>query len=207
MWKSIKFVLKNTWQFTPLLFIFYLLMQIIIASSSLINIFTFKEIIDSANNVKTVLGLSLLGIIAVRLAYEIIKKIIEGLASYVWAHLHAQQLVCYNDLFLNKVSTLDIAKFEDPSSVGLINRAFARINQSTFYTRSIVDVVSSLTELLISATIFVLASPVAAILIVATNIIPIYIRSKLAASSFRLYMADDETKRRFGYRSQLFARD
>ena len=203
MWPAIKFTLQKTWKSTKYLFVLYLLAQIIIAISSLVNIFTFKEIIDSANQSETVLGFSLIGIILVRLVYELFKQVVTGASRYVWALLNARQMIFYNDLFLQKVATLDVAKFENPNSVGLINRAFARINQFTFYLKGIVEIMSSLVELSVSIIIFIFASPLVAILIVIANIIPIFVRSRLATSSFRLYMADDETKRRFGYTADL----
>ncbi|MBT6401368.1 ABC transporter ATP-binding protein [candidate division WWE3 bacterium] len=203
MWSAIKFTFKNTWKSTKGLFVVYLLAQVILAVFSLVNTFTFKEIIDTANHSETILGLSLIGIILVRLLYELLKQLIDGGARYTWALLNSKQMIYYNDLFLKKVATLDVSKFENPNSVGLINRSYGRINQFTFYLKGIVEIIASLTELSVSIIIFTFASPLIALLIVITNILPIVVRSHFAKSSFRLYTADDETKRRFGYTADL----
>lgn len=203
MWQAIKFTLSNTWKSTRGLFFVYLITQVILAVSSLVNTFTFKEVIDSANNSKTILGLSLIGVIIARLIYEIFKQMVDGASRYTWSILHARQMIYYNELFFKKISTLDVAMFENPHSVGLINRAIGRINQFTYYLNGIVEIIASIIELSVSIVVFTFASPWIALLILVMNAAPIYVRSRLATSSFRLYMADDETKRRYGYTSDL----
>ena len=78
MFRAIKFTVKTIWKAAKPTFLVCLVAQIFIALSSVVNTITFKEIIDSANNQKTLLGLSIFGVIIFRLGYELIRKIIEG---------------------------------------------------------------------------------------------------------------------------------
>jgi ATP-binding cassette subfamily B protein len=204
MFSAIKFTVKEIWKAAKPVFLIYLITQIFIALSSIINTITFKEIIDSATNQKTILGLSIFGVIVLRLIYELIRKATEGLSNYFAVLLDIRQVIHMHRAFVDKVSTLDIASFEQPTTVGLINRAFSRLQfQLKLYVKAIVEFISSVIELSVSVAIFFFASPLLAIVIIVANIIPIIVRSKHANGVFMIYRADDETRRKFGYTSNV----
>lgn len=204
MFRAIKFTIITIWKAAKPTFLVCLVAQIFIALSSIINIITFKEIIDSVNNQKTLLGLSIFGVIIFRLVYEIIRKVIEGVSNYFWSLLDINQVIFTHRAFVDKISTLDISSFEHPSTVGLINRAFGRLQfQLKLYIKAIIDLISSAIELSITIVIFFFASPFLAIIIIIANIIPIIVRSKYANGVFMIYRADDETRRKFGYTTNV----
>jgi len=204
MFRAIKFTVKTIWKAAKPTFLVCLVAQIFIALSSVVNTITFKEIIDSANNQKTLLGLSIFGVIIFRLGYELIRKIIEGVSNYFWSLLDINQVIFMHRSFVDKISTLDISSFEHPSTVGLINRAFGRLQfQLKLYIKAIIDLISSAIELSVSIVIFFFASPFLAIVIIIANVIPIIVRSKYANGVFMIYRADDETRRKFGYTANV----
>ena len=204
MWRSVKFTLKHTWDASRGLLLFYSVSQGIIAVSTIIDLLIYKEITELITNSKTLLGLSLIGIVILKLALEIVRKIIEGISNYSWFLLDTKQVVYMNSKFVDKVASLDIATFENPNTVGLIQRAFSRFQfQFKYYIKAIIEVFTSLIGLSVSIVIFVFASPLIAVVIIIANIIPIIVRGKYAAGSFLIYRADDETKRKFGYTSNL----
>jgi ATP-binding cassette, subfamily B, bacterial len=205
MWQAIKFTLKKAWQISPALFLFYLTTQIFLAFSSLVNVFTFKAIVDSiSQNSSQLFGLSLPSILFLRLCYELVKKLVEGTTGYISAKLDAKQSIFFNQEFVDKVASLDLSSFENPTTVGLIQRAFSRIQiQFKTYLRSIVYLIADLVEISVIVAIFFFASPLLAVAIIFANSIPIIVARKLSFGVFLIYRADDETKRRYGYVSQL----
>ncbi len=204
MFRAVKFSLKQIWKAAKPTFLICLIAQVFIALSSIVNTITFKEIIDSANNQKTLLGLSIFGVIIFRLVYELIRKIVEGISNYFWSLLDISQVIYMHRSFVDKISTLDISSFEHPSTVGLINRAFGRLQfQLKLYIKAIIDLMSSAIELSVSIVIFFFASPILAVVIIIANIIPIIVRSKYANGVFMIYRADDETRRKFGYTANV----
>ena len=204
MFRVIKFTLKTIWKATNPMFLVYLITQVFIALSSIVNTITFKEIIDSANNQKTILGLSIFGVIIFRLVYELFRKIIEGISNYFWSLLDIKQSIYMHRTYVDKISTLDMSRFEHSSSVGLMKRAFDRLQfQLKLYLKAIVDLISSAIELSIAVVIFFLASPILAIVIIIANIIPIIVRSKYANGVFMIYRADDEIRRKFSYTAKV----
>lgn len=204
MFQAITFTVKTIWKAARPTFLVCLIAQIFISLSSVVNTITFKEIIDSANNQKTLLGLSIFGVIAFRLGYELIRKVTEGISNYSWSILDIKQVIFMHRSFVDKISTLDISSFEESSTVGLINRAFGRLQfQLKLYIKAIIDLMASIIELSVSVAIFFFASPSLAIVIVIANIIPIIVRSKYANGVFMIYRADDETRRKFGYTTSI----
>lgn len=204
MFRAITFTVRTFWNAAKPIFLVCIITSVFIALSSIVNTITLKEIIDSANNQKTLLGLSIFGVIIFRLVYELIKKVVEGVSNYFAVLLDIRQVIFMHRSFVDKISTLDISTFENPSSVGLINRAFGRLQfQMKLYVRAIIDLLASIIELSVSVVIFFIASPILAIIIVVANIIPIIVRSKYANGVFMIYRADDETRRKFGYTSNV----
>lgn len=119
IWSPIKFTIIKIWKSDSKSFLIYLTTSVIVAFSSIVNTFTFKEVIDAANRNQTVLGLSVFGVILLRLIYEIFKKGIEGLSNYSWFVLDSKQAIYMNKLFVDKVATLGLESFENPETVGL----------------------------------------------------------------------------------------
>lgn len=209
IWEAIKFTLINSWQASKNLLLFYVIIQAIIALSSIVNLITFKEVVDSATNVKTIFGLSVIGILILRLIYEWLKKTLEGISNYTWALIDSKQVVYMNRKFIDKLATLDLATIENPKNITLIQRAFNRFQfQFKFYLNSIVNVFASLTELAVSITIFFFASPIIGLIMVIANLVPILNRIKHSEGKFLIFRADAETKMKFEYTSwNLLTRD
>jgi len=204
MSRAINFTINSYWKAARPLFLISLITSVFIALSSIVNTITFKEIIDSANNQNTLLGLSIFGVIIFRLVYELTKKTIEGISFYFWNLMDATQAIYMHRAYVDKIATLDISTFEEPTSVGLMKRAFDRLQfQLKLYLKSIIELISSAIELSVTILIFFMASPILAIVIIIANIIPIIVRSKYSYGIFMIYRADDETRRKFSYTAKV----
>ncbi|PIY69141.1 hypothetical protein COY90_02260 [Candidatus Roizmanbacteria bacterium CG_4_10_14_0_8_um_filter_39_9] len=204
MFQAIKFTVKTIWNAARPMFLVCLIAQVFIALSSIINTITFKEIIDSANNQQTLFGLSIFGVIIFRSSYELARKIIEGISNYSWSLLDISQAIYMHRAYVDKIATLDISRFEDSSSVGLMKRAFDRLQfQLKLYLKAIIDLISTAIELSVTIVIFFFASPVLSIVIIIANMIPIIVRSRYANGVFMIYRADDETRRKFIYTAKV----
>lgn len=202
MLQAIKFTIIKSWQASKKFFLAYLLVQILLALAWIIDLLVYKEVIDTANHTKTILGLSIWAIVTALLIYNLIHKIVEGFGYYLWVRLDIKQLLFLNRKFIDKLTQLDLATFENPNTIGLIQRAFNRFQfQYKYYIKAIVDVISSAIKVLLSMVIFFISSPLIGLIILIANLVPIFVRSKSANATFLIYRADDETKRRFGYTS------
>ncbi|MCL4339022.1 ABC transporter ATP-binding protein/permease [Patescibacteria group bacterium] len=209
IWRPVKFTIIATWQAHKRLFLIYILIQTILALTYIIDLFSYKEVVDSLNHSKTILGLSIYGVIIFLLFYYLSYKVLDGISNYLWNVLESHQLIFLNTKFISKLSTLDLSNFENPQNVGLANRAFNRFQMQTkYYLKAIIDTYSSLIKLAISLSIFFLVTPVISIVIVASNIIHVWINSKQEYGVFLIYRADDEIKRKFEYIvNTLFSKD
>jgi ATP-binding cassette, subfamily B, bacterial len=204
LWHPISFVLKQVWHSAKIYFILILLFSVIVSLSSLVNLLTFRDIINAATGLPTLFGFSLIGVLLFRFSYEILKKIVDGLIGYTWQLLDIKNVIHLHRTFVDKVATLDLSGLENPHLVGLMNRAYSRLQfQIKLYLQSFIQVTASFFELLISFAIFALASPAFALLIIITNLIPIFVRAKNSYGVFMIYRADDNTRRQFGYTSNL----
>lgn len=209
IWKPIKFTLKASWDVSKKLLLLYFFIQTVLALTFIIDLLSYKEIIDTINHSKTILGLSLYGVIIILLIYYLSYKVLEGVASYTWNLLDSHLAIYLNGKFIDKLATLDLSIFEDPKNVGLANRAFNRFQfQFKYYLKAIIDVYGGFIKLLISLVIFFYVSPILGTLIILANLIHIYINSKQAYGVFLIYRADDEIKRKFEYIvNTLFSKD
>src|SRR3989338_10412099 len=126
MWQPIIFTLKASWRSGKKFFLLYLFLQTLLALTYIVDLISYKEVIDSINNAKTLLGLSIYGVIVVLLIYYLLYKILDGLSSYIWNLLDSRQSITLNCQFIDKLSTLDLSVFENPQNVGLAKRAFNR---------------------------------------------------------------------------------
>src|SRR3990170_499363 len=59
IWQSVKFTLKASWEVSKKLLILYFSLQTILALTFIIDLLSYKEIIDTINHTKTILGLSI----------------------------------------------------------------------------------------------------------------------------------------------------
>lgn len=202
--EAIKFVLEKAFKAAFAVFTIYLTIQVVIALTTILNIFIFKQIIDAANNQQTIFGLSLLGIIIFRLLYEIVTKVLEKYGEYLQNILDVT-LTSYNNAeFVDKLSTLDISSYENPQTHDLIWRALNRVQwHIKYYLDQSVKLFTQSIALSASLAIFFFASPIGAILVVFANIIPILVKSKIGTITFNVYKADSEIRRRFEYTYDL----
>ncbi len=205
MWKTIKFVFKTALDVSKQLVLSYISVNIILAFGTLFQIFVFKEIVDVASGTEPILGLSLLALVFLRFGFEIVRLLLETISKGLWARFIIKLTIFKNTKFIDKVSTFDLASFEDASTVGMIDRVFNRcLFRIQFYFESIVATIATIIELLLSVFIFTTSSPLLAILIIVANIIPLITNIKYSEGVFNLHRADDEVKRKFRYTSEIF---
>jgi len=209
IWQSVKFTLKASWAVARKLLFYYLSLNTVLALTFIIDLFSYKEVIDTINGSPTLLGLTLYGVLTVLFLYFLLYKVLEGLTSYVWNLLDVQLAIYLNGIFFDKLSSLDLSLFENPQKVGLANRAFNRFQfQFKYYLKVIVDVYVGAIKLLISILIFFYVSPIIGALIILANALHILINSRMSNGIFLIYRADDEIKRKFEYVvNTLFSKD
>lgn len=201
--RSITFALKESWKAAPALFLVYVFSRAFLSLYVIVNAFTFKELIDAATEKETFLHLSLYGIIGIRFAYEIVRKFFEFLVNYSWSMLASKSMIHLSEKFVDKISTLDLAKLENPTDVGLIARAFNRIQNQQRFTTVIVNAILLLFEMVVSAGIFIFASPFIALFIIIANVFSLFVRSKMSHGIFHIFRSDYETRSKFNYTSNL----
>src|SRR4030067_2966066 len=125
--QAVKFVLGKTYKAAKTLLIIYVVLTIIISLLSIFNLLIFKELTDTANGQKTILGLSIFALITLWIAYAVINKILEKLAEYFWNIIDLKQTIYNTSDFVNKLSYLDLSNFEHPKTYDKICRSFNRI--------------------------------------------------------------------------------
>ncbi|MBI4008707.1 ABC transporter ATP-binding protein [Candidatus Roizmanbacteria bacterium] len=202
--QAVKFVVTKTYKATKTLLIVYTILTILISLFQVFNILIFKEVIDTANGQKTILSLNLFSLIYLWIAYATINKILEKFAEYLWNIIDLKQTIFNTGDFVNKLSTLDLSNFENPQTYDKIWRSFNRIPwQIKFYLDTSIRLLAKFIELSISATIFFIASPLNAILIIGANIIPIIVKSKIGEQTFNIYKDKSELRRKFEYSASL----
>lgn len=197
---AIQFVVSRSFKAAKLLFSIYILANVLLSFTNILNIFIFKEIVDTANNSKTLFNLSLLSIIVIRLILEIISKVISRYAEYIWYVFDIKQLFFNYTDFLKKLSSFDMANFENAATHDLIWRAFNRFQWHVrYYLDTFIKFFSKAIELSASIIIFIFASPISALFVVISNLVPIYLRSVLGSQNFNIYKADSEIVRKYEY--------
>ena len=200
IWQSVKFTLNASWEVAKKLLLLYFFLQTVLALTFIIDLLSYKEVIDTISGSRTILGLSLYGVILVLFIYYLAHKVIEGITGFIWNLLDARLAVYLNGNFIDKLSDLDLSLFEYPQNVGLASRAFNRFQfQFKYYLKAIIDVYSAFIKLVISLSIFYFVSPLLAIVIILANLIQIFVNSRMSYGVFLIYRADDEIKRKFEY--------
>lgn len=202
--RAIGFVSKRAFESAPLHFIFYLALMSILSFGTLLNILFFKFAVDSATQEKSLFGLSLIALFMVKVLFDIVYKIIEKTAEYFWNVIELKQAIYNTSRFTEKLSTLDIASFENANTFDKIWRSFNRIAwQLRFYLDAAIRLMGKFIELSVSIVIFFIASPLSAVIMIAANVIPIIVKTELGDQTFNIYKADSETRRKYEYTSTL----
>lgn len=202
--QAVKFVVIRTFKATRLLLVVYVVLTVIVSLLSIFNLLIFKEITDSANGQKTLLGLGIFSLITLWISYAVINKIFEKLAEYLWNLIDLKQTIYNTKNFVDKLSHLDLSNFENPKTYDKIWRSFNRIPYHLKnYLDSSIKLLGKFIELSISIMIFFIASPLNAVFIILANIIPVLVKANLGEQTFNIYKADSETRRRFEYTSSL----
>lgn len=197
---AIQFVVSRAFQAAPTFFTIYIILNILLSFTNVLNIFIFKEVVDTANHNKTLFSAGILILIYLRLILEVLSKLASRCAEYLWYVLDTKHLFFNYTDFLKKLASFDMSNFENPTTHDLIWRAFNRFQwHVTYYLDTFIKFFSKLIELSASIVIFAFASPLSALIIVVANIIPIYIRSVLGGENFNIYKADSETVRKYEY--------
>jgi len=176
--QAIHVVLSRAFKAGKFLFSLYLILSVVLSFTNIINIYIFKEIVDTANNNNTIFNFNLITLISIRLIIEIISKVLSRCSEYFWYVFDTKQLFFnYND-FLKKLSSFDMENFENPTTSDLIWRAYSRFEWHVrYYLDTFIKFVSKGIEFVASIIIFAMASPMGAIFITLCNIFPIYFRS------------------------------
>ena len=198
VWKAILFTLQNAWNAGKCIFLLAVIARIFISLSGFVNALIFKEIVDVVTHGATIFGLTLVGVIVVRIGYEVLLRIMDGAGAYAASQLNSKIPINIIKAFIDKVATLDLASFENAATIGLIQRAFNRAQNPYFFSQ-ILNMASQMLQIIISGSVFLFASPLAAFAIFAAQSIPMIVRSRMAYGVFSIFRADDEIRRRFGY--------
>ena len=200
MWKSVLFVIKKTKKSNPSLFLLTSILKTFFALLFLADLYAYKIIIDAAGGKETFLGMQFSQAIIYLFGYFLFSKLLFSFIAYLQNNLDVKSLLYLNKEFIDKVSSLDLTTFENPNTVGLVNRAFNRFQyQIKLYFISISQTYTSCIEAVASLLVFVYISPLMGVAILVSNLIPLFVRSRFSYGIFNIYKADDETKRKFGY--------
>ena len=200
MWKEVLFVIKKTKESNPTLFFLTFFLKTFFAFLFIADLLAYKIIIDAAGMKNSFFGLPFSYVIIFLFGYFLFSKLLFGLITYLQNILDVQSLLHLNKEFINKVNSLDLTTFENPNTVGLVNRAFNRFQyQIKLYFSSISMTYASFIEAFVSLFVFIYISPFMGIAILIANLIPLYVRTQFSYGVFNIYKADDETKRKFGY--------
>ncbi len=201
---SVKFVLSRTWKAAKKTFALYVILQVILGFLYTFTIFFYSAIINAANNQGTFLGISIIGIIVIRLIYEVITNFIDNLREYVWNILDIKQVIYNNEDFIRKLSTLDLPSYEDPLKNDLIWRTFNRFQmQFKWYIQYMVEFLQRIVMFIIILAIFMFASPLIAIFVLIAHVIPLIVRAKFGEYTFTIYRADSDLRKKFEYLNQI----
>jgi len=200
MWKAVLFVIKKTKESNPSLFLLVFIVKTLFAFLFIVDLFAYKVIIDAAGKKDSFFGLPFSQVIILLFGYFVFSKLLYAFILYLQNSLDVQSLLYLNKEFINKVSSLDLTTFENPNTVGLVNRAFNRFQfQIKLYFSSISLTYASCIEACVSLLVFIFVSPLMGVAILISNLVPLYVRTRFSYGVFNIYKADDETKRKFGY--------
>src|SRR3972149_10531224 len=92
--QSVKFTLNASWEVAKKLLLLYFFLQTVLALTFIIDLLSYKEVIDTISGSRTILGLSLYGVILVLFIYYLAHKVIEGITGFIWNLLDVGLAVC-----------------------------------------------------------------------------------------------------------------
>lgn len=202
---SISFVFTRTWKAAKGTFALYISLQILLGFLYTGSIFFYSAIINAATGTSTFFGLGIIGIIVLRLIYEIITNFIEKFREYVWNILDIKQVIYNNQDFIRKLSKFDLPSFENPGRNDLIWRTFTRFQmQFKWYVNYVVEFLQKMVMFAVIVSIFMIgSSPIIGLVVLFTHIIPLIVRAKFGAYTFTIYRADSGVKKKFEYLNQI----
>jgi ATP-binding cassette subfamily B protein len=181
-------------------FLIYFTLTTISAPHMIATLFLFKEIIDTASGNVSILSLSLTTLVILYFLLLVFSNILDSIRSHLWAICQANLTRLQLSEFIQKISSLDLAQYENNETTTTIQRTSSRINfQVNNSLRTIFGAYRSGIELIISTGIFIFAAPLATFLIIFANAISIFAQTKISRGTFQIYRADTETRRRYGY--------
>lgn len=195
---SVKFVLSRILKAAGPLFVLYVFLQILLGFLYTVNIFFYSAIIDAAGGKKNIFGLSLISIIIVRLFYDVIVNFIDKFREYIWNVLDIKQAIYNNQDFIRRLSKLDLPTYEDPVKNDHIWRTFNRFQmQFKWYLQYITELIQRIVMFVIIMVIFMFGSPLIALIVLITHLIPLFIRAKFGEYTFTIFRADSDTRKKF----------
>ncbi len=204
VFSSVKFVLSRTWKASKGIFILFVIIQIILGFLYTGTIFFYSAIINAATGKSTLFGFGILGIIVIRFMYEAVTNIIEKFREYITNILDIKQAIYNNQDFIRKLSTFDLPTYENPEKNDLIWRTFNRFQmQFKWYMQYSVEFLQRIIMFLVILSIFIVGSPIIALIVLVAHIIPLVIRMRLGEYSFTIYRADSNLRKRFEYLNQI----
>lgn len=203
MWLATKFTLKVCKETSRKLFNVSVFLQMLLATFIIFDTYFLKLMIDSISR-GNFLSFSLVNLLILRLIFQVIKTVIERLTNIVWAVFKNKQVIYLNEAFVDKISQLDLAQFENSTTIGLINRVISRIQwQFSLFVGYLLNVVYALVELIIPFIIFIYISPLASVFLILSNVFVLLINTRMNKAHFNIFKATDERRRQFGYTMNL----
>lgn len=204
MYAAIIFTLRKVRQSSAKIFYAFVSLSFFYSILSFGSTLIFKEIIDTVNGSPTILHLNVWGVLIFKAGYDIFCQLISGYTDYLLPILKKKISLMFLGEMVDKTAVLDVASLEDPMTVGVISRAYSRINfQFEYFFRSIVNLLTAFLESGLALVIFMIASPVGALILLVANLITTIVKVKLGSSNFNIYKADYETRLKFGYTADL----
>lgn len=204
MFKVIAFTLQKVKASCQWIFYCFIFLSVFYSILSFVTTLLFKEIIDTASGAKTLLHFSLWGILFFQAGFQMFSSLISGARDYLLPLLKKKVSLLFLTELVDKTSHLDVASLEDPKTVGVISRAYSRIHfQFEYYFMSIVQLLTTFLEIILALTIFFLASPIGALLLLVANITATIFKAYLGGTNFNIYKADYNTRLKFGYATDL----
>jgi ATP-binding cassette, subfamily B, bacterial len=204
MFKAVQFTLRKVWESSKSLSAGYLILSVVYSLMSFGTTLILKEIIDTVNGGNTLLHFTLIGILVFKVAFDIIAGIIGAGSDYLMPLLKKHISMHFLEEMINRTASLDIPSFEDPKTVSVIGRAYSRIHfQFEYYYRDIITLLTTLLEISLALVIFVIASPLGALLLVLANLTATVVKARLGGANFNIYKANYETRLKFGYATDM----
>ena len=204
MLKVIVFTLQKVKSSCKWIFYSFIFLSVFYSILSFVTTLIFKEIIDTANGSKTILHFSLWGILFFQAGFQIFSSLVAGIRDYLLPILKKRVSMLFLSELIDKTSHLDVASLENPKTVGVISRAYSRIHfQFEYFFMNIVQLLTTFLEIMLALVIFLLASPIGALMLLITNIISTAFKAYLGGTNFNIYKADYETRLKFGYATDL----